>query len=134
MTRGRTSSTEPDVVGRASRWTAVEPGPAELESSRWRYARRAGRAGSWYWLAIAGRRGAHERLGSDSMGDIAGKVDKAFESVSISELAASPVDALQGVSAGDAEHLAAAFGIKTIRDLGTNKYFLWAQAIAKLAE
>ncbi|WP_337975054.1 hypothetical protein [Cellulomonas sp. NTE-D12] len=68
------------------------------------------------------------------MGDIAGKVDKAFESVSISELAASPVDALQGVSAGDAEHLAAAFGIKTIRDLGTNKYFLWAQAIAKLAE
>lgn len=68
------------------------------------------------------------------MGDIAGKVDKAFESVTISELAGSPVDALQGVSAGDAEHLAAAFGIKTIRDLGTNKYFLWAQAIAKLAE
>ena len=68
------------------------------------------------------------------MGDIAGKVDKAFESVSISELAVSPVDALQGVSAGDAEHLAAAFGIKTVRDLGTNKYFLWAQAIAKLAE
>ena len=68
------------------------------------------------------------------MGDIAGKVDKAFETVSISELAGSPVDALQGVSAGDAEHLLAAFGIKTIRDLGTHKYFLWAQAIAKLAE
>ena len=68
------------------------------------------------------------------MGDIAGKVDKAFESLTISEIAGSPVDALQGVSAGDAEHLAAAFGIKTVRDLGTNKYFLWAQAIAKLAE
>ena len=68
------------------------------------------------------------------MGDIAGKVDKFFETASISELAGSPVDALQGVSAGDAEHLAAAFGIKTVRDLGTNKYFLWAQAIAKLAE
>ena len=68
------------------------------------------------------------------MGDIAGKVDKAFESLTISEIAGSPVDALQGVSAGDAEHLAAAFGIRTVRDLGTNKYFLWAQAIAKLAE
>jgi hypothetical protein len=68
------------------------------------------------------------------MGDIAGKVDKAFETVSLSELADAPVDALQGVSAGDAEHLKAAFNIKTIRELGTNKYFLWAQSIANLAE
>ncbi len=68
------------------------------------------------------------------MGDIAGKVDKAFETRSISELADAPVDALQGVSEGDAEHLKAAFNIKTVRDLGTNKYFLWAQAIARLAE
>ena len=44
------------------------------------------------------------------------------------------MDALQGVSAADAEHLKAAFNIGTVRDLGTNKYFLWAQAIAKLAE
>jgi hypothetical protein len=68
------------------------------------------------------------------MGDIAGKVDKAYESRSVSELADAPVDALQGVSAGDAEHLKAAFNIKTVRDLGTNKYFLWAQALTKLAE
>jgi hypothetical protein len=46
----------------------------------------------------------------------------------------APVDALQGVGTGDAEHLQAAFNIKTLRDLGTDKYFLWAQAIAKLAE
>lgn len=68
------------------------------------------------------------------MGDIAGKVDKAYESKSISEIADAPVDALQGVSPGDAEHLKAAFNIKTVRDLGTNKFFLWAQAIAKLAD
>ena len=68
------------------------------------------------------------------MGDIATKVDKAWESKSLSELADAPVDALQGVSAGDAEKLSAAFGIKTVRDLGTNKYFLWAQSIATLAE
>lgn len=68
------------------------------------------------------------------MGEIASKLSKAYETKSIEELASSPVDALQGVSAGDAEHLAAAFNIRTVRDLGTNKYFLWAQGIAKLAE
>ncbi len=68
------------------------------------------------------------------MGDIAGKVDKAYESRSLAELADAPVDALQGVSEGDAQHLKDAFNIKTVRDLGTNKYFLWAQAITKLAE
>jgi hypothetical protein len=68
------------------------------------------------------------------MGDIASKVDKSFEASSLIDLADGPVDALQGVSAADAVHLKAAFNIKTVRDLGTNKYFLWAQAIAKLAE
>jgi len=68
------------------------------------------------------------------MGDIASKVDKAWEDKSFAELAAAPVDALQGVSAADAELLKQAFNIKTVADLGTNKYFLWAQAIAKLAD
>ncbi|WP_041812532.1 hypothetical protein [Rhodococcus jostii] len=48
--------------------------------------------------------------------------------------AGAPVAALQGVSDSDAEHLAAAFDIETVKDLGTDKYFLWAQAAAKLAE
>ena len=52
----------------------------------------------------------------------------------VSELADAPVEALQGVSPGDAQHLKDAFNIKTVRDLGTNKYFLWAQAVAKLAD
>jgi hypothetical protein len=68
------------------------------------------------------------------MGDIASKVDKAWEGKTIAELADAPVDALQGVSAADADLLKQAFNIKTISDLGTNKYFLWAQAIAKLAD
>lgn len=68
------------------------------------------------------------------MGDIASKVDKAYEGKSIADLADAPVAALQGVSDGDAQKLQDAFNIKTVRDLGTNKYFLWAQAIAKLAD
>lgn len=42
------------------------------------------------------------------------------------------VAALAGVSEGDAEHLKAAFGIKTVRDLGTNKYFSLAHALVTL--
>jgi hypothetical protein len=34
----------------------------------------------------------------------------------------------------DAELLAKAFNVKSVRDLGTNKYFLWAQAIVTLAD
>ena len=68
------------------------------------------------------------------MGDIASKVDKAYEDKGIADLADAPVDALQGVSEADAQHLKDAFNIKTVRDLGTNKYFLWAQAITKLAD
>ncbi|MGZ4623971.1 MAG: hypothetical protein ACXVX2_18090 [Blastococcus sp.] len=49
-------------------------------------------------------------------------------------MASAPVAALQGVSDSDAEHLRAAFNIQTVKDLGTNKFFLWAQAVAKLAE
>ncbi len=68
------------------------------------------------------------------MASIANKLDKAYESKPLEELAAAPVTALQGVSDGDAEHLKAALGIVTVADLGTNKFFLWAQAITKLAE
>lgn len=60
-------------------------------------------------------------------------LDKAYEGKSLEELLDAPVSALAGVSDGDAEHLAAAFGIRTVRDLGTNKYFAIAQALATLA-
>ncbi|KIS25651.1 hypothetical protein TV39_19240 [Arthrobacter sp. SPG23] len=68
------------------------------------------------------------------MAGLSSKFDKAYEDKSIEELAKAPVGALQGVSDDDAQKLQDALGIKTIKDLGTNKYFLWAQAIAKLAE
>ncbi|MFN0071798.1 MAG: hypothetical protein ACKVVP_09960 [Chloroflexota bacterium] len=67
------------------------------------------------------------------MAEITNIVDKAYEGKEFAELADAPVDALQGVSAGDAEALAKAFGIKTVRQLATNKFVLWAQAITNLA-
>ena len=62
------------------------------------------------------------------------KLMKEWEGKSAQELADAPVTAIAGVSEGDAEKLKEAFNIKTVRELGTNKYFLWAQAIAALAD
>jgi hypothetical protein len=59
-------------------------------------------------------------------------LDKAYENKSLNELLDAPVAALAGVSDGDAEHLAAAFGIRTVRDMGNNKYFAVAQALVAL--
>jgi hypothetical protein len=60
-------------------------------------------------------------------------LDKAYESKSLDEILDAPVAALAGVSDGDAEHLSAAFGIKTVRDLGSNKYFAAAAALVALS-
>ncbi len=61
-------------------------------------------------------------------------LDKAYETMEFSELVNAPVEALEGVSAADGEALAKALNIKTIGDLATNKYVLWAQAINSLSK
>ncbi len=60
-------------------------------------------------------------------------LDKAYEEKSLEEILDAPVAALAGVSDSDAEHLAAAFGIKTVRDLGSNKYFAVAGVLVALS-
>ncbi len=67
------------------------------------------------------------------MADIGKFLDKAYEQKEFAELADAPVDALQGLSAGDMEALTKALNIKTVRDLATNKYVLVAQAIVGLS-
>jgi hypothetical protein len=62
------------------------------------------------------------------------KLDKAWHGKTAQELANAPVSALKGVSEGDAELLLKAFNIKTVKDMGTNKFFMAAQAIAHLAD
>ncbi|MBI4856674.1 MAG: hypothetical protein HY818_08040 [Acetobacterium woodii] len=60
-------------------------------------------------------------------------LDKAFESKTLKEILDAPVSALAGVSETDGKLLEEAFGIKTVADLGKNKYFLWAQSITNLS-
>jgi hypothetical protein len=56
-------------------------------------------------------------------------VDKAYAGKTATELADAPVDALNGVTAADAQALHTALGIRTIADLGTNRYVRAAQQI-----
>jgi hypothetical protein len=68
------------------------------------------------------------------MADMSKHVDKEYENQDFKELVDAPVDALAGVSKGDAELLKQAFNIKTIGDLGRNPHFMHAQAIVSQAE
>lgn len=68
------------------------------------------------------------------MAELTAQFDKEWSGKEMPELVDAPVSALKGVSESDAQKLKEAFNIKTIGDLGTNKYFLWAQAIVKLAD
>jgi hypothetical protein len=65
--------------------------------------------------------------------DLAKVLDKAYEDKTLAELVDAPVAALAGVSEGDAKLLAEAFNVKTIGDLGGNKFFRAATALVDLA-
>ena len=67
------------------------------------------------------------------MANLAKLLDKQYEELDFDDLANAPVEALAGVSATDAEALKKAFNIKTVGDLGRNKYIVAAVAIAALA-
>ncbi|GLY32558.1 hypothetical protein [Kineosporia sp. NBRC 101731] len=64
--------------------------------------------------------------------DLTKALDKGFESSNITEILDAPVSALSGVTKAHAEHLAADFNIKTVRDLGTNKFYALAASLVTL--
>ena len=61
-------------------------------------------------------------------------LDKAWEDKPLKEIVHQSPAVLQGVTDADAQHLADAFGIKTVGDLAKTKFVRWAQALATLAE
>ncbi len=67
------------------------------------------------------------------MANMARLLDKQYEEMDFDQLADAPVEALSSVSANDAAALKQAFNIKTVGDLGRNKYIVAAVAIAALA-
>ncbi len=61
-------------------------------------------------------------------------IDKAYEEKPIDEIASAPISALHGISKTAGQQLEKDMRIKTIRDLGANKYVKWAQAIKLVAD
>lgn len=59
-------------------------------------------------------------------------LDKAFENKSVKEILDASPAALAGVTDKDAAALKEHFGIKTVRDLGTNKFFALAGVLCAL--
>ncbi len=60
-------------------------------------------------------------------------LDKAVETKPVKEVIQMSPAVLQGVSEADAQALKAAFNIKTVEDLATNKFVLMAQALVTVA-
>lgn len=59
-------------------------------------------------------------------------LDKAYENSTLDEILAAPPSALAGLTDKHSE-LLAVLGIKTVRDLGSNKYFATAGVLVALA-
>lgn len=64
--------------------------------------------------------------------DLAKGLDKAYEDKTLAEILDAPVSALAGVTDADGEALAQTLGIKTVRDLGSNKHFAFAGVLVAL--
>lgn len=60
-------------------------------------------------------------------------LDKAYEDKSLEEILAAPPSALAGLTERHDAVLAEALGIKTIADLGSNKYFALAGVLVALS-
>jgi len=59
---------------------------------------------------------------------------KKYEQKPLRDVVNAPVDAIAGISEGDARLLKEAFNVKTVFDLANLKYVKWAQAICTLAD
>jgi hypothetical protein len=64
--------------------------------------------------------------------DLSQSLDKNYEGKPLKEILDASPAALAGVTDKDAQKLADAFDIKTVRQLGANKYFNVAHALVEL--
>jgi hypothetical protein len=64
--------------------------------------------------------------------DLAKALDKAYEDKSLKDILDASPSALAGVTEADAAALEKAFNIKTVRQLGSNKFFAVAAALVAL--
>ena len=64
--------------------------------------------------------------------DLGKALDKAYENKSLQEVLAAPPSALAGLTEKHDQLLRDALGVKTVADLGSNKYFALAGVLVAL--
>lgn len=65
--------------------------------------------------------------------DLSKGLDKAYEDKSLKEVLDAPPSALAGLTERHDAILAETFGIKTVRDLGSNKFFALAGVLVAIS-
>jgi hypothetical protein len=65
--------------------------------------------------------------------DLSKGLDKAYENSTLEQILDAPPSALAGVTEKDDALLREALGIKTVRDLGSNKHFALAGVLVALS-
>ena len=65
--------------------------------------------------------------------NLAKALDKAYDNSTLEEILAAPPSALAGLTEAHDKALQEGLGIKTIRDLGANKYFAIAGVLVALS-
>lgn len=65
--------------------------------------------------------------------DLSKALDKAYEDKGLEEILDAPIDALAGLTPKHAEALSELLGIRSVRDLGSNKYFAVAGVLVALS-
>jgi hypothetical protein len=65
--------------------------------------------------------------------DLGSVLDQAYEDKSLKEILAAPPSALAGLTERHNQMLSDVFGIQTVAELGSNKYFAVAGALVALA-
>jgi hypothetical protein len=65
--------------------------------------------------------------------DLSKGLDKAYENSTLEQILDAPPSALAGVTEKDDALLLEALGIKTVRDLGSNKHFALAGVLVALS-
>jgi hypothetical protein len=65
--------------------------------------------------------------------DLSNVLDEAYEEKSLKEILAAPPSALAGLTERHNRMLAEVFGIRTVAELGSNKYFALAGALVAIA-
>ncbi|MBN1412019.1 MAG: hypothetical protein JW969_14320 [Spirochaetales bacterium] len=91
------------------------------------------RFAKWAWSLVSMEKYSRKEKADTTTLNINKAVDKAYEDKTIKEILDAPVSALQGLSERQAELLAKALRVRTVRKLGTSKAFHKAMAIYFMA-